>query len=288
MKTELDYVSGSTIIPEGSFGISPSSVAKFFSSPTDWYQEYFNNIKSFSGSTATVLGTIVHYHAEKHVLRQQVDIMEVYRYIYNHYYTGLSDLPSDPEYAYDFIINNCSREIDVEFILNQYEIMSATLIQSLPSGKLTTEEMVAAEVQPDVWASGSIDLQTESDIYDYKTTSSLSAPTKMSYEHKLQLLTYAWIQRQRGRDIKRINIIYVTTHEVNRGLGKNGKPLADYPSSTSLITHVITEDDMDFISNVLNLIAETVKFVQENPDKAYIVFKDYRLKHQLPKPIITF
>ena len=44
--TDLDYVSGSTVIPEGAFGISPSSLGKFFNEPHNWYRDTFLDEKS--------------------------------------------------------------------------------------------------------------------------------------------------------------------------------------------------------------------------------------------------
>ena len=59
--TPLDYVSGSSILPEGTFGISPSSMNDFVTAPHKWYRDNVLGQNSFTGSTASVLGTIVHY-----------------------------------------------------------------------------------------------------------------------------------------------------------------------------------------------------------------------------------
>ena len=46
--------------------ISPSSIEKFFSKPHEWYREFIlNEAPAFTGSTATVLGTIVHHFCEQ-------------------------------------------------------------------------------------------------------------------------------------------------------------------------------------------------------------------------------
>ncbi len=289
MKTKLDYISGQTIIPEGAFGISPSGLSKFFSEPHNWYREHILGEQGFTGSTATYLGTIVHYCAECYVNKEPIDMMEICRYLYRDCFVGLRELPDTYDEAVEFLRLNCNNpNIDVPYILSQFEIMGSTLITSITKLRnVKAEEMVCAEVIPGVWASGSIDLQSPTDIYDYKTTSSLSAPKTISYEHKLQLLTYAWIKHQNGTPVKTINIIYVTNNQVNR-YGANNKKLDDYPSTAVLLTHKITADDMEFISSLLKLVAESVEYVKQHPETAYLIFKDYRLKSEQPKQKFTF
>ena len=289
MATELDYISGSTAIPKDCFGISPSSLGRFFSEPHLWYREYFLGQPSFGQSTATVLGTCMHYVAECSVKGKEVDHLEIYKYIYEQCCRpSLAEFPADLDEALDFILANARPEFDVYHIIEQYPIMSATLLDTIAT--LTTtkaEELVASEVIPGVWAAGSIDLQCDSAIYDYKSTSALSAPKYIEYKHKLQLLTYAYIKQKTGTPIKTINIIYVTTNQVNR-VGTSGKPLADYPSTATILTHYVTAEDMEFIESLLKLVAETVLYVQANPSTAYLLFKDYRLKSELPTPKFTF
>ncbi len=289
MATELDYISGKTIIPKDAFGISPSGLAKFFSEPHNWYREHVLGEQGFTGSTATYLGTIVHYCAECFIKKEPVNTFEIYKYLFRDCYVGLQELPTDEDDARDFLELNCNHpNIDVKYILSQFEIMAAALIAHIRNLKnVKAEELTCAEVIPGVWASGSIDLQSTDAIYDYKTTSSLSAPKTISYEHKLQLLTYAWIKHQNGTPIKTINIIYVTNNQVNR-YGANNKKLEDYPSKAVLLTHRITVEDMDFISSLLKLVGESVQYVKQHPESAYLIFKDYRLKTEQPKQKFTF
>lgn len=289
MATELDYISGSTAIPKNCFGISPSSLGRFFSEPHLWYREYFLDQPSFTGCTATVLGTCMHYVAECSVKEKEVDHLEIYKYIYEQCCRpSLAEFPADLDEALDFLLANARPEFDVYHILEQYPIMSATLLDTVANLTPTkAEELVASEVIPGVWAAGSIDLQCGPHIYDYKSTSALSAPKSIEYKHKLQLLTYAYIKQKTGTPIKTINIIYVTTNQVNR-VGTSGKPLADYPSTAAILTHYVTAEDIEFIESLLKLVAETVLYVQANPSTAYLLFKDYRLKSELPTPKFTF
>lgn len=287
--TDLDYISGSTAIPKDCFGISPSSLGRFFSEPHLWYREYFLNQPSFTGCTATVLGTCMHYVAECSVKGEEVNHLEIYKYIYEQCCRpSLEEFPADLDEALEFLLANARPEFDVYHIIEQYPIMSATLLDTVSTLLGTkAEELVATEVIPGVWAAGSIDLQCASAIYDYKSTSALSAPKSIEYKHKLQLLTYAYIKQKTGTPIKTINIIYVTTNQVNR-VGTSGKPLADYPSTATILTHYVTAEDMEFIESLLKLVAETVLYVQANPSTAYLLFKDYRLKSELPKQKFTF
>lgn len=290
MSTDLDYVSGQSVLPEEAFGISPSSLHKFFSEPHNWYREQVLGEKCFNGSTSTYLGTIVHYCAECFINRQPVNTLEICKYLFNNCYIGLQDLPSVPEEALEFLALNCNNpNVDVAYILSQYTIMSNTLISFIanlaPKGE--AEELIYAKVIPNYYAAGSVDLRVGANIYDYKTTSSLSAPKTIAYEHKLQLLTYAWIHLQRGIKIETINIIYTTNHQVGR-IGAKGKPLEDYPSTCTLLTHKVTSEDFEFIESLLKLVAESVEYSKEHPESVYLIFKDYRLKHSQPKTKFTF
>lgn len=77
----LDYIPGSTIVPEGSFTISPSSLGKFFDEPHTWHREHVLGQRNFGMSTATILGTIVHFCGEEFIKTKSVDKLGIYRYI---------------------------------------------------------------------------------------------------------------------------------------------------------------------------------------------------------------
>jgi len=287
--TDLDYVSGSTVLPEGAFGISPSSLGKFFNEPHNWYRDTFLDEKSFTGSTSTILGTIVHYCAEQHIKKQPIDKNQIYQYLYEQCCTPfINGFPTSESKAVPFLLSQARAEFDIEHILYQYPIMSEVLIDHINSLVPTrAEEIVSTEIIPGYWAAGSVDLLCGQDLYDYKTTSALSPPKSISYEHKLQLLTYAYCHIKKGNPIRSINIIYVTTNVVGR-TGTTGKPLADYPATATTLTHYITAEDIEFIESILKLVAETAEYVKANPHLAYIIFRDYRLKSIIPKIKFTF
>lgn len=287
--TDLDYVSGSTVLPEGAFGISPSSLGKFFNEPHNWYRDTFLGEKSFTGSTSTVLGTLVHYCAEQHVKGLPIDQMQIYQYLYEQCcHPFLNGFPTSESKAKSFLLSQARLEFDIEHILYQYPLMASILIDKINTLVPTkAEEIVCTEIIPGYWASGSVDLLCGQDLYDYKTTSALSPPKSISYEHKLQLLTYAYCHIKNGNPIKSINIIYVTTNVTGR-TGTTGKPLADYPATATILTHYITAEDIEFIESILKLVAETAEYVKANPNLAYIIFRDYRLKSIIPKIKFTF
>ena len=290
MATELDYVPGKSILQdENAFSISPSGLGKFFSDSSSWYKENFQGIKTFGQSTSTILGTIVHYCAEQHVKGFPIDTKQIYQYLYEQCcHPFINGFHTSEAKAKSFLLSQARLEFDIEHILYQYPLMASVLIDKINTLEPTkAEEIVSTEITPGYWAAGSVDLLCGQDLYDYKTTSALSAPKSISYEHKLQLLTYAYAHIKNGNPIRSINIIYVTTNVTGR-TGTSGKPLADYPATATILTHYITAEDIDFIESILKLVAETAEYVKANPNLAYIIFRDYRLKSIIPKIKFTF
>ena len=266
MATRLDYYSGiGTEIPKGDIRISASSVSKFLYKTSEWYQETILGNKNFISSTATVLGTCVHFCAEEYVKSGTVDAKEIEKYI-------------DQEYKRN-------PEIDIEVIRTQYPIMGEALVNEYVqvNQDITAEKYTAYEASKGIWLSGSIDAIHNGIVVDYKTTSALSAPTSIKLDHRYQLLMYCWLLRQEGITIDRIRIVYITTNEVGR-VGKptktnpNGGKLKDYPTTVTTITEVIGDQDYEFIDNIMNLIVDTVVKGIENPELKYLLYKDYRLK----------
>lgn len=287
--TRLDYIPGSSITPPDAFTISPSSLGKFFDEPHIWYREYILGQRDFSTTTSTLLGTIVHFCGEEYIKTGSVDKLEIFRYIYTQ---TNSDEPTFTtlEDAEAYFENYTHSTLDIPHILAQYRPMANTLIkylQSQPKHKrdqFISEQMVAAEIIPGYYVAGSVDLTVGLNVYDFKTTSSLSAPSSITYGYRLQLLAYAYALIKSGHTITTASIIWITTNQVNR-LNEKGKPLADYPATCSVSQPItIDEQSLTFIEDILKLVAETVQFVRANPQYAYIAFRDFRLKlPELPK-----
>lgn len=285
MTTKLDYVSGSTVIPDDAFGISPSGLHRFFSEPWNWYGEMvLGNAPAFQGSTSTVLGTIVHYVGEEFANTQSVDKSEIWKYICkecNIPYPG--DVPEDADdefWEVYFSEFNTSELYDTQRIIEQYRPMGNALIQYLSKTGLPqhTEDLISREVLPGYYACGSADAVHGDCLIDYKTTSVMSPSEKIPFNYRLQLLTYAWIYKGMGIDINRIRIVWITNNETGRVSEKTGKPLKDYPSKVVPVTQSITQEDFEYIENILKLVAETVEKGKDCLELVHLLYKDYRLK----------
>ena len=286
MTTELDYIPGNTIIPDFAFGISPSRLHEFISTPWVWYRTEVLGEKQFQGSTATVLGTIIHYIARCYARTQSVDYVQLYRYL-------LKQTIKEPDYSvaentHDrngieaYIIKNNDTDIDAKYIIAQYRPMGNALIQYMRTHAplpQRTEELIATPITDTVYACGSCDaLVNERRVVDYKTTSKLTPPDKIPYNYRLQLLTYAYIYTQMGYAIDTIEIIWITTNDVGRYSEKTGKRLQDYPSEVISTRESVTKDDLEYISNMLHLVADSLVATGEHPTLTHVIWKDYRLK----------
>ena len=271
LPTLLDYYNGTNEIPTGTFRISPSQVSKFFSNTSEWYRtNLLGEDASFTSSTSSVLGTCVHYVCERYGKTQQftdADKQEVAKYIEKH---------TNPEYE-DF-----NPEIDKSVVETQYKIMATELVNQFLSSHIPTnvEDFLHHEILPDVFVGGSCDYYDEKTgtVLDWKTTSTLTAPKTISYPYRLQLLCYAWLYRQQGKPVNRIQIAYVTRAETNRISEVTQKRLKDYPSTISILSESISETDLEFIESILNLIAHSVQTFKSNPELQFLLAQDWRLR----------
>ncbi|MBS9782736.1 MAG: hypothetical protein KGV43_02920, partial [Arcobacter sp.] len=103
------------------------------------------------------------------------------------------------------------------------------------------EETVLEEILPNIYIGGTYDaLLHDRVLIDYKTTSDLVAKTYIPTNYKWQLLTYAWLLKQKGIEIDTIRIIWITKNVVGRISEKTGKPMKDYPSTVSSSSYRVT------------------------------------------------
>lgn len=272
MSDQFAYNDGSSVIPEGTFRISPSQLSKFFDTTSKWYRENLLNEEGFTGSTSTHLGNCVHAAAETYAHTSKVDHKAIKDYI---------SKITDPE-------------VDKSIIYEQYPYMVDALIdQYLSTHKhkeFSTELFVVADVLPEVVVGGSIDFYTPEAggiIRDYKTMGSLDKarlPQSFPRAYYFQQLTYAWALRKLGKPVDRIQLVYVTRNNTGR-FNDKGKPLKDYPSTVHVVTEMVTEENMEFIESVLHLVAESVTLWKTHPEYAHIIAQDQRLKPS-PKPKI--
>lgn len=287
IKTPLDYVPGRSIIPTDAFGISPSKLSKFITQPWNWYRTEVLGEVLFQYSTSTVLGTIIHYFAECYTKGIPVATCmdNITQYLYKLSLnqtepTYLAYLQLETEERLEFLVDlSYPDEIDISYILANFRPMGRVLVSHLRlNGKPTkSEELISAEIMNNIWICGSYDAVQGDRLIDYKTTSSLTAPTSISFDYKLQLLAYAYALRQNNIHISTITIKFITHHQVDR-LGANGKPLKDYPSTVTSVSESITEKDYEYIEGILRLVAETINLDKQHPEYRHILWKDMRLK----------
>jgi len=262
MANPLDYNNGEHIVPDGAFRISPSGIARFFTAPTAWWRENLLGEAGFEGSTASVLGTCVHYCAERYAL------------------TGtLSD--EDKQHIEDYIDQESAKnsEVDPDIIRTQFKIMATNLINEylIYNHPQEVEPFVVETILPNIMVGGSIDNITNNIIVDYKTSSLTKLPDTIKFEYRLQLLTYAWIKRKQGTPIDRIRIVYVSRDKPGKISDKTGKQLKSYPSQVKVLTENVTQEDFDYIEGIINLIAHSVQLWNEQPELRYALAKDWRL-----------
>jgi hypothetical protein len=117
-------------------------------------------------------------------------------------------------------------------------------------------------------------------IIDYKSYSSATEPTKISFDYKIQALAYAFMFRYNGIPINRIRLVYVNRPIDTRSISeKTGKPIGKItPPRVTVLTELINDDDWKLIEDTLLLIAESIRAVRSHPELTHIIFKSMSLK----------
>lgn len=251
-------------ITKGAFRISASQLSKFFDKTSEWYHENLLGEEGFTGNTATYLGTAVHAGIEMFVTEGEVSWE-----------------------ALDQWVNSIQHpDVDVDHVISQYPYMIEAVLPFVESNMPTeVEKFVFQELLPGIGVGGSIDALRGDTIMDWKTTSSKTPPTRFSRNYWFQQMTYAWVLKQQGVDIRYLKLVYITQNETGRVSEKTGKPLKDYPSQVSVVTEEVTQDGLDLIGSCLQLVAESVQTWYEKPELRHLLAQDLRLKPK-PKPIL--
>ncbi len=276
--TKLDYNNGENIVPEGNIRVSASGIAQYFERTRLFWGKLMLGETGFTGSTASVLGTCVHYTAEMVGTKgewTEEDEQEIEKYI--------QQFENPLDVAYD-------QEIDCDLIRAQWPIMARTLAEDyLAHNKpVSCEDFLYEELLPGIGVGGSCDAISgavspvgklqNGIIIDYKTTSAKTAPSVITFAHRLQLLTYAWLYTKRGHHVDRIRIVYITRDDSNRISETTGKPLKSYTSTAVAVTEVITPTDLKYIESCINVITDSIDCWQKVPTMRYIIAQDFRLK----------
>ena len=291
MANKLDYYDGKNIMNPGDIRISASSIARYITHTRDFWGQLMLGEQGFTGSTASILGSAVHFMAEDFVKTGTVDGNEIEDYI-------------DQESAKD------PSNIDASIIREHYPTMGTKLINEyvIPNKPSFVEEFLMEELIPAADGHGAIyvggsndgiivpgieyaegaestdltDSYTGCVITEYKTTSATSLPDRIPYEYRLQLLTYAYLYSKRGIHSDRIRIIYVTRNNVGRVGKYNEKTkkygvVKQYPTQVKVLTEQITEQDYEYIEGMINVIARSIKLWITQPELRSIIAQDSRL-----------
>lgn len=260
--TQLDYVS--TPIPEaGVFKISPSAFAKFVDKPHIWYREEILEEDKFEYNTASVLGTIVHYCAEKVAKEEEVDTDEIQRYI--------NKWPRNEDY-------------DPNIVEIHYTAMAERLVNDYVIDRpkfLEVETQHCSLIKEGFYAAGTIDVLegTKEDcmLSDYKSYSSKTKPKSIPQHYKYQLLVYVWILTQLGYNVNRIRLVYINRHIEGEISEKTNKRMKSYPPEVTILTETVEPSDIEFIGGLLNLCVDSCLAGHEHPELLHVIWHDPRL-----------
>lgn len=230
--------------------ISPSSVADFFSHPRSWWGQNFLNEAGFEGSTASVLGNIIHYFAELAGSKQPV--------------------PPNPAQIVEDYLSTITYDIDRDEIRSLWKDMSNVLISSCVNGTTFTftEHFIYQQLLPGIFVAGTVDAvrPTGSGCYtvrDYKTTS--IKPSSFPYHYRMQLHIYAYILTKIGYPVDNVELCYVT------------RPTKTLPSRYFHMSEPFTSDDLAKIESQLFTIAKSIELWQSSPDLHWALAQDSRL-----------
>jgi ATP-dependent helicase/DNAse subunit B len=247
------------------FCISPSAFGKFVNRPFDWYAQQCLKQGVFDYNTSSIIGTVVHYVACKVAADEEVDERAIEEFIMSH---------AEKE---DFVIQDA---------LSSWYEMASILVNdyTLPAKNksIQAELDVCAEVKNKVYAAGSIDLvegpKTDCIVTDYKTYNSKTKPKTISADYRYQLLTYAWILKQKGYNVTRIRTVNINRH-IDGGLSeKTGNPLKSYPPEITVLTETIDDTSFDFIQGLLEMCVDTLEASEKHPELRHVLWHDPRLK----------
>lgn len=240
--------------------ISPSQAASFFTNTTMWYRETLLEEKRvIENQDSLILGTIVHYFAEQASLKVK---------------------PDNPEQLVTEYLAEQKPE-NADEILSLWKDMANELIKGCIIGQpkpLATELFMYHKLLPGIYVGGTtdaiIDLGNGAvSIRDYKTAA--TKPTGISYGYRLQAHIYAFLATKLGYNVEQIELQYVI------------RPTKTLPCRHFTFTEPFTKENLDTITDQLQLIAESIDFWNKNPEYRYLLAQDLRLKEQ-PKKKPTF
>jgi RecB family exonuclease len=266
MSNPLDYDHSTSYLPEHCIlKVSPSKFPTFINRPHVWYREVVLKEKGFDYSTSSVIGTIVHYIAERVAKKEIIDKDAITNYILKH----------EPNENY------CPATVEANFEQMAYVLINEYVLRNVKD-YFEVETRHFTEIYGGIFTGGTVDfLQGSMDdcmIGDYKTYNSKTKPKVIPQDYKYQLLVYAYILSKKGYNVSRIRLVYVNRN-IDGGISeKTNKPLKSYPPEIVVLTEQVTAEDLEFIGSIVELCADSVIATTEYPQLTHVIWKDKRLQ----------
>lgn len=237
--------------------ISPSSIANFFGATRQWWGENFLNETGFTGSTSSILGSIVHHFADVAGKKQPV--------------------PTDAAAQVNAYLAKQTVDFNQQEVLSLWKEMSNVLITNCINGVEfhSTEQFIYHKLLDGVYIAGTYDAlrPTGNGNYtmrDYKTAG--KKPTGISYNYRMQLHSYAYaLWKSEG--------LYTDTTEIEFTV----RPTKTLPARHFHFSEPMTSDDYDKIESQLMTIAHSIKLWHDQPELRFALAQDFRL-FQPPAP----
>ena len=249
------------IFPEDCYhNISPSSIEKFFTYPILYYKENIMDGESkFQGSTATVLGSILH---------------KIYECVtkYGNEWEKYINRDIIQEQLMQFITLHPDLNIDANEVLINYPAMAGVVVNGYilkcNIARVESEKQIVVKLDDSgIYLGGTIDRIEGDCVVDFKNVGKLpSNTTQIPFGYKIQLLAYAYALRKLGYEINRIRVVY--------GIR---------PTKTIAARCIEVTEDIDFVAeklikDTLNLITESVILCRNRPEFIHLIFKSMDLR----------
>jgi hypothetical protein len=230
------------------FKISPSSISKFFDFPVIWYKEQILGDRQFTGSTATVLGSIIHGLAEFYAKGLPTDRDLVEKYLRQHM---------------------MNPEVNCKEIRDLYPDMAKLLINDYIKHNKPTEVEVSivTQIEPGIYLGGTCDNLTGTTVVDYKNVSQKPAGDTIPWGYYIQMMAYAYLYRKEKKvNVDRIRLVYTI------------RPTKTIGPRLHIVNRTIDETDYKAFEDVLTIMCDTVKLSRLKPEFNHILFKSMQLK----------
>lgn len=241
-------------VPEDcTFIISPSQIGTFFSNPKQWYLNNVTKGLNIEVTTSMILGTICHYIYDSVACNRDITREEI-----NEQLDTYLDILANPD-------------IDGDYIKQIYPSITSTVVNTYNIHNnvkhVKTEIKGYAKIAKGIYVAGTSDRLEDDTVIDFKTVRSKpNGNDPIPFYYKVQLLAYWYIFTNMGYNLNKCKLIYGILPTKTMGVRTE--------------SHEFTVDyiDIKLINDTLNLIAETILKIQEDPSLAYLLFKSYDLK----------